>query len=150
MGQKNVPVIRPAEPRDHGSVLELLSQAMLPTAGVPETLDGYIVAVRPDGTLAGLAGLERYGIEGLLRSVVVVPALRGTGLGRALAQHVVSEARSKGLTDLYLLTTTAEGYFPKLGFSAIPRSDVPAGVQASVEFRGACPDTAVAMHLALS
>jgi N-acetylglutamate synthase-like GNAT family acetyltransferase len=150
MSPNDVPAIRQAGPADYRPVVELLSQAKLPTAGVPENLDGFVVAVQGDGSLAGLAGLERYGREGLLRSVVVAPALRGTGVGRALSEHMVGEARRRGLTDLYLLTTTAEAYFPRLGFTVIPRLEIPAGVQASVEFRGACPETAVAMHLALA
>lgn len=141
--------IRAGRPTDFAAALDLLKQARLPTAGVPATLEGYVVAVTPAGNLAGLAGLERYGALGLLRSVVVVPELRGAGVGRALSQRVVSEAGKRGVTDLYLLTTTAEGYFPKLGFAAIARSAIPSGVRESQEFRGACPETAIAMHLAL-
>lgn len=141
--------IRAGRPTDFAAALELLKHSGLPTAGVPATLEGYVVVVTPAGNLAGLAGLERYGTEGLLRSVVVVPELRGTGVGRALSERVVSEAGKRGVTDLYLLTTTAEGYFPKLGFAAIARNAIPSGVQQSLEFRGACPDTAIAMHLGL-
>ena len=141
--------IRAGRPTDFAAALELLKQSGLPTAGVPATLEGYVVVVTPAGSLAGLAGLERYGTEGLLRSVVVAPELRGTGLGKALSERVVSEAGKRGVTDLYLLTTTAEGYFPKLGFAAIAKNAIPSGVQQSLEFRGACPDTAIAMHLAL-
>jgi len=44
------------------------------------------------------------------------------------------------------LTTTAEGFFPKFGFERIPRADVPARVQESVEFVSACPASAVVMR----
>lgn len=46
---------------------------------------------------------------------------------------------------LYLLTTMAERYSPRYGFRRIAREDVSAEVQRSVEFRVACPASAVAM-----
>lgn len=53
------------------------------------------------------------------------------------------------MTDRDFLITTAEGYFPKSGFVAIARSAVPSGAQESQEFRGGCPETAIAMLLGL-
>jgi amino-acid N-acetyltransferase len=50
---------------------------------------------------------------------------------------------------MYLLTTTAERYFPKFGFERIERRDVPETVQASVEFTSACPASAVVMRKSL-
>ena len=54
-------------------------------------------------------------------------------------------AATHGLTPLYLLTTTAEDFFPRFGFSRITRQEVPESVRASVEFRSACPASAVVM-----
>jgi hypothetical protein len=45
-----------------------------------------------------------------------------------------------------LLTTTAERFFPKFGFESIARTDVPATVQASIEFTSACPTSAAVMR----
>lgn len=137
--------IRQATPGDHLAVLGLLAEAGLPTAGVPATLDGYVVAANAT-TVIGVAGLERYGDKGLLRSVVVAPSLRGTGLGQALTEQVIAQARNTGVTDLYLLTTTAERFFPRFGFGPVVRDAVPAAVLTSAEFQGACPSTAVIMH----
>ena len=58
----------------------------------------------------------------------------------------LSHARERGLGAVYLLTTTAEGYFPRFGFARITREEVPDPVQASVEFREACPASAVVMR----
>ena len=49
----------------------------------------------------------------------------------------------------FLLTTTAERFFPKFGFERIERTDVPASLQASIEFRSACPSSAIVMRKAL-
>jgi amino-acid N-acetyltransferase len=47
---------------------------------------------------------------------------------------------------VFLLTTTAEAFFPKFGFEQIQRIDVPISLQASVEFQSACPASAIVMR----
>jgi amino-acid N-acetyltransferase len=51
---------------------------------------------------------------------------------------------------MYLLTTSAEHYFPRFGFVQIGRDDVRGAVRESVEFREACPASAVVMRAELS
>jgi amino-acid N-acetyltransferase len=142
-------MLRQARPADLPAVIDLLSAAGLPTAGVPVGLDGFIVAENAGG-LVGTAGLERYGAAALLRSVVVAPGARGTGLGAALVGRIIADSAAQGVGDLYLLTTTAEHYFPRHGFTRIAREAVPEPVQASIEFRGACPASAAVMHRRLA
>ena len=127
----------------------MLTELKLPTAGVNEWWSLFTVA-EAEGRIIGAAGLERYADGALLRSVAVQPAWRSSGLGRMLVDAALDTARRAGSRDVYLLTTTAEHYFPRLGFTAIPRESVPASVQASVEFREACPASAVAMHRRLN
>lgn len=141
--------MRPAQPEDIRAVHELLEQSGLPTAGVEEWLQHYLVA-DSDGEVVAVAGLELYGASALLRSVAVSPAWRGSGLGRQLVDRLVSEAQRRRVHDIYLLTTTAEHYFPRLGFGCITRDDVPNEVQGSVEFTGACPASAIVMQKKLS
>lgn len=140
--------IRSARPEDESGVLLLLREAGLPVDEVTEWLPRYVVA-EADGRLVGVAGLEVHGTDGILRSVVVEPERQGTGLGGRLAATVIASARSAGLRRLYLLTETAAGYFPRHGFRRIPRESASPAVQDSVEFREACPDSAVAMMLEL-
>jgi amino-acid N-acetyltransferase len=136
--------LRRAEPADHEAVAALLRDLELPTEGVADWLDRFWVAEH-ERTVVGVAGMERYGDSGLLRSVAVAPAWRGSGLGRTLVDHVLEEGRTAGVRDVYLLTTTAEHYFPRLGFICVDRESVPAGLRASAEFTGACPASAVVM-----
>jgi amino-acid N-acetyltransferase len=75
---------------------------------------------------------------------------RGTGLGNRLTAAAIEDARRRALPALYLLTTTAERFFPRFGFERISRDDVPASVQASIEFREACPASALVMRKRLS
>ena len=53
------------------------------------------------------------------------------------------------LAELYLLTTTAEGFFPRLGWEPVARAELPAELAGSQELRGACPASAAAMRLRL-
>jgi len=138
-------ILRDAGAPDLPAVIGLLSGAGLPTAGVPVGLEGFIVAEDANG-LVGVAGLERYGPAGLLRSAAVTPSARRSGVGGALVRRILADAAARGVTDVYLLTTTAESYFPRHGFSRVAREAVPEPVQASVEFQGVCPSSAVVMH----
>ena len=135
--------LRPATPADREAVERLLREQDLPTAGVADWIAHFWIAEH-GGRAVGVAGLELYGGAALLRSVAVDAAWRGTGLGRTLVEAALGAARD--VRGVYLLTTTAENYFPKLGFERIRREEVPSSLQASVEFREACPATAVVMR----
>ena len=130
-------------------LLELLSECGLPREGVAEHLDGFLVA-REDGALRGVVGLESYGDVALLRSLAVRPAARGKGWGGKLVQSLMEVAQERNIRTLYLLTETAEGFFPRFGFERIPRDRMDARLEASRELQGVCPESAVAMRLDLS
>jgi amino-acid N-acetyltransferase len=140
---------RDARSADLPEVLALLRKADLPSAGVAEALPDFFVA-DSDGRLIGVAGLEIYRSSALLRSVVVEDEWRGSGVGGRLIDLALEKARARGLEDVFLLTTTAEHYFPRFGFACVAREAVSREVQASVEFKDACPASAVVMqrHLA--
>ena len=63
-----------------------------------------------------------------------------------LVTALCAHARDHGITSIFLLTETAQAFFLHLDFSRVERSEVPDAVKASVEFRGACPASAVAMR----
>jgi len=137
--------IRLAAPGDFSGVVRLLQASDLPTAGLEPSLPDFLVA-EERGRLVGAVGLEVYGDCALLRSAVVDPGRRGSGVGRDLVERLLQRARIRGVREVYLLTTTAERYFPRFGFVPIARAQVASAVHASEEFRGACPDSAVAMR----
>ena len=136
--------IRKARKADLPAVERLLSGSSLPVDGVRDHFGDFIVAEGSNG-IEGAVGLEKYESVALLRSAVVSPEYRGTGVGRRLVEQALESAQEDGIDELYLLTTTAENYFPRFGFEATTRAAVPDELKASVEFRGACPDTAVVM-----
>jgi amino-acid N-acetyltransferase len=140
---------RDARPGDLPEVLALLRKVDLPSAGLAETLPDFFVAEQ-DGRLVGVAGLEIYRSSALLRSVVVEEEWRGSGVGGRLIDLALEKARARGLDDVFLLTTTAEHYFPRFGFTCVSREAVSQEVQTSVEFQGACPASAVVMRRQLA
>jgi amino-acid N-acetyltransferase len=137
--------LRRAAPADREAVAALLGGLNLPMDGVSEWFDQFWVGDH-SGTVVAVAGMERYGNSGLLRSVAVAPEWQGSGIGRALVDRVLDDGRAAGIQDVYLLTTTAEHYFPRLGFACVDRESVPAAVRQSAEFTGACPSSAVVMR----
>ena len=136
--------LRNATPDDWPTIASLLRGNHLPTEGFRESVSAAVVAC--DGNdVVGIAGLEIYDDAALLRSVVISETARGRGLGRQLTRAAMELAGARQVAQVYLLTTTAETFFARLGFEIIERSSVPATVQQSVEFKGACPASAVAM-----
>jgi amino-acid N-acetyltransferase len=142
-------VIEPARARDLAEVRALLARHQLPLEGVDECVDTMVVA-RDRSRVVGAAALELYADGALLRSLAVDTAVQGRGLGQQLTEAALRMAHDHGALAVFLLTTTAARFFPKFGFDPIPRADVPASVQASVEFQSACPASAVVMRKRLA
>jgi amino-acid N-acetyltransferase len=140
--------IHAARPEDADDVLRLLKENNLPLDGLQEHLGTTIVA-RDGDRIIGCAALEHYEQGALLRSVAVSQEFQGRGLGRQLTDAALGLARQLHVPAVFLLTTTAERYFPKFGFEAIARAEVPESVQASVEFTSACPSSAIVMRKSL-
>lgn len=137
--------VEAALPRDLPAAIALLETADLPTTGVAEAFRDFVV-VREGGRLVGLCGLEVHGTDGLLRSLVVDPQARSTGVGSRLVDAVVELARARSLRDLYLLTTTAHDYFARRSFEDVSRESAPEAVKASWEFKQGCPSTSTFMR----
>lgn len=136
--------LRAATTADLAKIEALLTASGLPLDGVREALPNFIVAEHEDD-LVGVAGLEVCCDNALLRSVAVADGWRSHGVGRALVTRLIADAESRGVRALYLLTTTAEQYFPSFGFRKLSRDQVPEDVRATIEFQSACPDSATVM-----
>ena len=136
--------LRPARDADWDAIRALLEANALPLAGAREHLAHFVVADR-DGAVLGCAAIERHGDAALLRSVAVAPGSQGHGVGERLVRALLADAPGQGMHALYLLTTTAAGWFPRFGFAPVPREAAPPALRASAEFQGACPASAVLM-----
>ena len=134
--------LRPARPADFDAIARLLSAAGLPVEDLGVTmLDAFVVAT--DGEVrVGVVGIEIHESNALLRSLAVEPQHRSRGLGARLVDAIETEARVRGVTALYLLTTTATTFFERLGYTAHDRATVPPSIAATTEFSSLCPGTA--------
>ncbi len=141
--------IAPANATDLPAIHALLRTSALPLDGVDAHL-ATTLAAREGERVVGCAAIEPYDGAALLRSVAVAPDHRGTGLGSRLTRAALDLARARGARTVYLLTTTAEDYFPRFGFRPVQRAAVDPAVRGSVEFTTACPESARAMRLTLA
>jgi amino-acid N-acetyltransferase len=141
--------VEPASPHDLAAIEALLSANQLPTAGLGDSLGTALVA-RVGSRTIGSVALEVYPSGVLLRSVAVDNAWRGRGIGQQLTSAGLDLARSLGAGAAYLLTTIAGDFFPRFGFAPIERAEVPEDVKQSIEFRSACPSSALVMRAVLN
>ena len=117
--------IGPAHRDELPRILELLEEVGLPCDGFANHLSTTLVA-RGDGRVVGCSALELY------------------AAGRQLTEAAALElSRYLGVEEAYLLTETADHFFPRFEFRPIPRSEVPRSVRSSVEFTSACPASAI-------
>lgn len=97
----------------------LLAKEQVPTAFV--ALEGE--------TLLGSASLidndmdTRKDLWPWLASVYVAPEYRDRGVGSALVQRVVDEARALGVETLYLFTPDRESLYARMGWKVIERTE---------------------------
>ena len=140
--------LRRAEEGDLAYVETLLEENGLPSRDVRAKPECFYVGCDGDGRV-GVGGVEVYGSDGLLRSVVVERSARGNGFGAALCDALEGEARADGVERLYLLTTTAADFFAERGYVEIERSAAPASIRRTAEFEDLCPATATCMEKSL-
>lgn len=119
--------------------VRLLESAGLPASDITEQqMTGFFYMGAADAPDA-MVGLELYGPDALLRSLVVSPALRERGIGSLLVAKAESYAREHGVRCVYLLTTTAEQFFLARGYLSCARTAAPASIRSTAEFAGLCP-----------
>jgi N-acetylglutamate synthase-like GNAT family acetyltransferase len=140
--------VRRAEAGEAGAVRDILRECSLPTDDFSDGDVEFLVA-EDDGAIVGTIGLESYPPAGLLRSAAVLPSHRGLGLGALLTEALLREARSKPLKELLLLTSTAEGFFARMGFTVVTRESLSGPLLSSRQFTGARCSSAVVMRIGL-
>ncbi|MBP1807710.1 arsenic resistance N-acetyltransferase ArsN2 [Rubellimicrobium aerolatum] len=129
---------------DASDLRAALAAERLPTDDLTEPGRTFLRLVREGATL-GFGGYERHGDAALLRSLVVLPAARGQGLGGEAVRLLLHQAAEEGARHAYLLTTSAVPFFERLGFVRVERASAPEAIRASRQAASLCPASAILM-----
>ncbi len=124
-------MIRKAHINEVPEIRRFLAEFTLDGGILPRTLADlygqlrdYYVYRDGQGPIVGLAALHICW-AGLaeIRSVAVTPDSRGRGIGSSLVQTCISEARTLGLSEIFVLTL-APDFFKPFGFKIVDRNDL--------------------------
>ena len=108
---------------------------------------GRVYVAELDGRAVGVGGLKLLGSGAAeVKRMYVRPDARGLGVGRAIVQRLVSEARELGCQTVFLESApfmhAAHALYRSVGF-------VPSKAYAGREFEGASHDVSIFMRLDL-
>ena len=137
--------IIPASVQEESGVKALLGACELPSDDINSSHMRNFFVFQDSGQIVGSVGLEICREFGMVRSLALSESLRGRGLGIQLVEHIEGYARSQKIRSIYLLTTSADRFFTRLGYQIIPRENAPEPVQETTEFQTICPTSAVCM-----
>jgi amino-acid N-acetyltransferase len=114
-----------ADSNDLSAISALLENSKLPISDIKPGKIDFIIASNAEDKIIGCIGIESY--------------------GAALLDRLLLKAQQSGIETLHLLTTTAEKYFLKKGFSIAMREDAPQSIRNTIEFSSLCPSSSVYM-----
>jgi predicted GNAT family N-acyltransferase len=85
-----------------------------------------LLATDADGNAIGTGRLLA---DGAIGRIAILAPHRGQGLGRAIMEALIAEARRRGLTEVYLTAQTqAMAFYEKLGFTLAGGEFLEAGI----------------------
>ena len=129
---------------DNPRLAVALTDARLPTEDLADGAARFF-HFADEGRTIGFGGYALYGEDALLRSIVVLPAERGKGLGRIIVRRVLDHARDAGAGRAFLLTTDGEAFFTRMGFTPIARETAPPAILATRQATMLCSSAALLM-----
>jgi amino-acid N-acetyltransferase len=89
-----------------------------------ENIRDFIVA-EDNGRVVGCGALHLYGVHlAEVRSIAVLPAYRGRGVGDLVVRRLLKVAARHQVSGVCLFTRIPE-FFARLGFSIVQREDIP-------------------------
>lgn len=139
----------------NSGILTLLSSQSLPVDDLNDNSNitlfaasekpGSASEVEDASSIVGVVGIERFDSAALLRSLATDPKVRGKGYGKKLVAFSENWSKQQGISKLYLLTTTADKFFTRLGYSPVSRDLAPPEIVSSEQFSSLCPGSAAFM-----
>ncbi|MFD2446790.1 GNAT family N-acetyltransferase [Bacillus sp. CGMCC 1.16607] len=119
-------MIRSANEQDLPILLEFLERANLGTEGLKETFEYFLLLEDGSGRLRATIGVEPFGENGLLRSLVISPGMTEKEI-LLLFEQILRLTKDKNMKTLFLATNkmTSLSFFEMLGFSTALESSLP-------------------------
>jgi amino-acid N-acetyltransferase len=142
-------IIKQATEREFDAIKKLLDDNNLPTTDIHQDNIQFFIGLIDDKIMS-VIGLEKVKNIGLLRSLAVTDLFKNQQVGSRLIRQIFDLCASEHIDKLYLLTTTAEKYFVKFGFTKIERMEAPDILKQTREFKDICPVSAVLMYKKLN
>ena len=127
-------VFRRGRDGDAADLAALIVAGELPPFFLEPYIEGFLV-IEHDRRLIGAGGLEFYGDDAVVRSVVVDPAARGLGLGLEIARLLEADAVASGARDIYLFTLHAWPFWKRLGYADLPLDRWPEPVRENWQYQ---------------
>jgi N-acetylglutamate synthase-like GNAT family acetyltransferase len=127
---------------ERGALSKALAKARLPVDDLEAPAHQLWRFETADSVPVGFGGLEIYGEDALLRSLVTLPPLRSRGIGAAIVMLLETEAAMRGCRAIWLLTESASGFFDRLGYAKCDRAVVPETIRETRQFAVLCPASA--------
>ncbi len=129
---------------EKGAVVQLLNESGLPTTDVNEP-GVKLFCIINQGEVIVSGGYQLLGNYALIRSLAVKERFKGKYLGELMLKYLLDECSERSVKKVFLLTTTAEAYFVKHGFSTVDCDEVPEIIKQTSEFSSLCPATAIVL-----
>ena len=127
---------------ERGALSRALAKAKLPIDDIESPALLFWRFETADSIPVGFGGLEIYGEDALMRSIVILPPLRSRGLGTAVVSQLETEAAMLKCRAVWLLTDGASKFFDRLGYAKCDRAVVPQTIRETRQFAQLCTETA--------
>ena len=127
-------VYRRGKPADAQEMAALIVAGELPPFFLEPFIDGFLV-IEHNGRMVGCGGVEFYGDDAVIRSVVVDPAARGLGLGLDIGRLLEEDALKSGAGDIYLFTLHAYEFWKRFGYVDLPLDEWPHNVRENWQYQ---------------
>lgn len=140
--------LRTATKDDRPAIRKFLRAHGLRTSGIglKKHPERFLIALDAADAIIGVTSLSLHDDGALIGSLVVSRGWRKINLGRMLLDRLYERMAAAALRDVFVVTTTAEAYFLKLGYAEIGAELVPAGVGAARVFSSDALQHAIVLH----
>lgn len=133
---------------DHDAICSLLTSAELPPPAANEYPVTMLTA-KNGLEVVGCIGWELHEGAALLRSLVVSPADRRSGVGAALVESALRKLRRRQVERVFLITKNAQLFASRFGFREIDRSCLPESCKVTGQIGSGCCAAAACMSVSI-